>query len=162
MFTPKEINTDNEEPEIINDIDVSKKLESTKKILFQKSVVEVESSNMDLLYLVFGIQKACDEYGIDYEECLVLMYLKELGMFNLQLNVFSRRLNLGDYVLKGLIDEDYSHKSKKLYRLSKRGIKIVDSILKTISNKTKLIPQNRVVDLSLENKVSSVVSNYFK
>lgn len=155
----KNFNPDEETPEVIPDV---KKESTTKNVLFKKSNVIVESSGSKLCYLIFGFQKVCEEYGIDYDECIVLMYLEELGLFKLQVQVFKRRVVLGDYLLKELIEEDYSHRKKKLYRLTKRGNDIVKGIYNTISDNSRLIGENRSVDLGLGNKVSSILSNYFR
>ena len=112
--------------------------------------------------LLFSFQKVCKEYGIGYDECLVLLYLYELGLFGLRINIFKKRINLGDYLLKDFIKEDYSHYDKKLYKLSSLGSEIVKCLLQYSSDTTNYVGENRSVGLGLKNKVTSALSNYFR
>jgi len=144
----------------VEDIKEVRKDSFTKEVLFKRSSVSVDSLKENNLYIIFGIQKVCDDYGIDYEECLMMMYLYELGLFGLQLSIESRRFNLGDYLLKDLICEDYSHKRKKLYRLSKLGNSIVNQILKSISDVSMFSTKNRSCDLEVDLKLKNTISSY--
>lgn len=157
------VNLDNEKPELIKNVGKSAvKPNSSKEISQRKEGVVVESSGLNNRYLLFVLQDVCDFYGIDFEECLVLLYLEELSIFNLHIRLLSRRINLGDYVLKSLIIEDYSHRGKRLYRLSKYGKEIIERIDKGLSDVSKYVGENRSVDSGADINVKSALSSYFK
>lgn len=154
----KNFNPNEEKEEIINGTNKSL---NTKDVLFRKANMVVESSQINFSYLIFSLQKVCQKYGIDYDECIMLMYLQELGLFSIQLKVLKRTVRLGDYLLKELIVEDYSHKNKKLYRLSDVGKDIVKEIYSNVSDNTRYVGENRSTDLGVDTKVTAMLSKYF-
>tara|TARA_R100000781_G_C4081320_1_gene127850 strand:- start:3032 stop:3538 length:507 start_codon:yes stop_codon:yes gene_type:complete len=138
------------------------KSNAVKDVAFVRANVVVESTGLELCFLIFAFQEACNKYGIDYEECVVLCYLYELGLFGLQIDVLERRIRLGDYMSKKFIEEDWSHEFKKLYKLSKFGVEIVEYIFRTLGEKDRYIGDNRETGKGTELKMKGVLSKYFK
>lgn len=151
------------DPEIIPEIKTDlKKPNSSRDVVFKKEGVLVGLSENRFVYLVFAFQKVCEEYGIDYNECLLLIYLEELGLFPLKIRVCSKTFFIRDYVLKGLVFEDYSHKGKKLYRLSKRALEILKRLDDLLSDDSRFVGMNRNTETHPKIKMKDALSNYFR
>jgi hypothetical protein len=110
------IDFDENDEEIIDD-GKSNKPESIKNIMFSRGNVVIESTNLDICFIAVAFEDACGKYGIDFEECAVLFYIYELGLVTLELQMPHKKFNLGVYVQKGFLEEDWSHKHKKLHKL---------------------------------------------
>ena len=156
------IDVENEVPEDIPKLSEGiKKPGSVSSLTLRRQNVIVENTGWKMSFLLFGFQKVCNEYGIDYQECLVLLYLRELGLTGLRLAVFGKRIDLGLYIEKGFLVEDYSHEGKRLYKLTSRSFKIISRIDEVLSDNSSYIGENRKTDVSVDVKVKKTLSGYF-
>ena len=138
-----------------------KKPNGITDITFKKTNVIVESSASNFSYMLFGLKSTCDKYAIDYEKCLILMYLEELGIFAIDLKIFSDSKKLTDYSAQGLIISDNMANGKNLYKLSKSGLEIVENIKNVMADESKFINLNRAVDVEADKKIKGALFEYF-
>lgn len=155
-----DINFDDEEEEVIRPV-AKEKPDSIRNVMFSRGNIIVESTNLDMCYIAHAFQDTCHKYGIDFEECAVLLYIYELGLVNLKLKMTGKEFWLTNYVQKGFLDEDWSHNTKKLYRLSNYGMEIINYISKCMFNKDKYIGKNRITDIDVETRMKSTLTDYF-
>lgn len=138
-----------------------KKVGLTKELLFSKKKIVVESDNLKTAYTLFCLQSLSSKYHLDYDWLLILIYLQELSLFGFTIMVLDRRIRLGGFLELDYIKENYSHKNKKLYSLTDKSFKIVGEFYKLLSDNSLFISKNRKAELDLDNKVKSVLGNYF-
>mgnify|MGYP003640703375 CR=1 FL=1 len=149
----------NEKKEIINKKPVKKAL--TKKSLFKERVKKVEVNKYNTSFLIFHLLDFEKKYDISQYNLMLLLYLKDLALFPTQLEIVGRTIKLKELLTIKLIEEDYSVRGKVLYRLSLRGILIVDEFNSVIKDSTKYYLDNRNTDIDTESKIKSNIANYF-
>lgn len=154
------INTDELEPEVFDSDFKSKKANSIKGILNKSKNIKVEESDIDMFYLIFSLGKVCEDYNIAYEDCVILLYLYELGVFPLSLEVHSKMIRLKGYLLIDLIKEEGVFNGKKLYSLTNTSNDILKKIFSF--DYTRVKHKNRVVETGVGLKVSSALNSYFE
>lgn len=151
-----------EEREVIPDIgDNYRKPGSVRDVVFKKTNVIVEPSGSNFSYLIFGLEKTAERFGIDYDRCLVLMYLEELGLFGSRIDISGRTVRVSEYQRYGLVVSDYSHNGKELFKLTNRALEILGNIKKVLDDESKFVGANRSTDIATDKKVKSVLSDYF-
>lgn len=155
----KKIDKANEAEEIIND---TPKNALTKEELFKEDEVVIVGSGRKEAYLIFALHEVASKFDTDINVLLILLYLKELGIFNLRISVLTRIYRIGDYEKKGFIRVDYSKGGKKLYRLSDKGLKIVDALYAKLNDNSAYLSSNRHTDIDLESRMKSVISGFFR
>lgn len=138
-----------------------KKDSLTSEVLFDKKTLVVESDKLNTAYTIFSLQRLTNKYGLDYDWLLVIIYLKELNIFEFTIMVLDRKIKL-DYLFRAeYIVEDYSNNNKKLFKLTDKSIRIVKEFYNLLSNTSLFISENRKTELDVESKVKSVLGNYF-
>ena len=138
-----------------------KKYGLTKELLFSKKKIVVESDNLKTAYTLFCLQSLSSKYHLDYDWLLILIYLQELSLFGFTIMVLDRRIRLSGFLELDYIKENYSHKNKKLYSLTDKSFNIVKEFYELLSDNSLFISKNRKAELDLDNKVKSVLGNYF-
>jgi hypothetical protein len=138
-----------------------KKVSLTSEVLFDKKTLVVESDKLNTAYTIFSLQKLTVKYGLDYDWLLVLIYLKELNLFEFTVMVIDRKIKLDYLLIAEYIVEDYSNNNTKLFKLTDKSISIVKEFYNSLSNTSLFISKNRKTELDVESKVKSVLGNYF-
>ena len=129
--------------------------------LFVENNIVVESLG-GFQYMIFCYQEIYNMYGLSAEEVLIILYLKDLWLFGLQINVVSRKYQLGSFLKRGFIVVDYTYNNKELYRLSDKGNGVINEFNNLLKNSKSYISENRETDLSQESKMNSVLDKFFK
>ena len=101
-----------------NNKDKALKVTSDRKNSIKKKDVFVEKNIIvDTLgkshYLIFCYQELYTIYGLSADEINIILYLKELWVFQLQIEVVDRYVRLGDLLKKEYIELDYQNNNKK-------------------------------------------------
>jgi len=130
-------------------------------IAFNQKVIVVENVNSSYGYILLCLEILMEEHLLDYEEVLLFLYLQELGLFELKIKVRERNMDLSMYLRMGYIQENYSHKKNRLFNLSDKSLCVVNDFIKIINNRDSFISENRKTEITLDNKVKSVLGNYF-
>lgn len=143
------------------------KVTSDKKITLKKSDLFVEKdveseSGSKLCYLIFCYEDIRMRYNLSVDDVNILLYLKELWLFNLQLEVHGRFIRLGRYLENEYIAEDYTYKNKKLYKLTDKARNIIKEFDDGILNSNIHFSRNRQVDMDLKSTLKSVLSDIYK
>ncbi len=133
----------------------------TNEVLFNKKKIVVESDNLKTAYTLFCLQSLSSKYHLDYDWLLILIYLQELSLFGFTIFVLDRRIRLTGFLELDYIKENYSHRDKKLYSLTDKSFKIVGEFYELLSDNSLFISKNRKAELDIDNKVKSVLGNYF-
>tara|TARA_R110000772_G_scaffold35637_7_gene85838 strand:- start:347 stop:832 length:486 start_codon:yes stop_codon:yes gene_type:complete len=155
----KKINEFDPSGEEVIIISGSKKEALTKEILFEEKPIVVTANVSEGSYFIFGLLEIENRFGINSEKMILLLYLKELGIFSLQLKILHRTFRIGDF--NNLIEQDFSRRGKTLYRLSMDGIKVIDEFNKIMSDNSKYLLANRHTDLDVDSAVSAKLAGYF-
>lgn len=130
-------------------------------IAFNQKVIVVENANSSYGYILLCLEILMEEHLLEYEEVLLFLYLQELGLFELKIKLRERNMDLSMYLRMGYLQENYSHKKNRLFNLSEKGLCVVNDFVKIINNRDSFISENRKTEINLENKVKSVLGNYF-
>ena len=154
----KQVDTEVEESIEIRNVE---KKSLTNEILFDKKKLIIESDNLKTAYTLFCLQSLSSKYHLNYDWLLILIYLQELSLFKFTIFVLDRRIRLDGFLKLDYIKENYSHKNKKLYSLTDKSFKIVGEFYELLSDNSLFISKNRKAELDLDNKVKSVLGNYF-
>lgn len=150
-----------ETPVDIPSIKVDNKDKYVDKPVMVKKEIVVEGSKSNLPYTLFHLQKLKQEFGISYEDFLVLIYLQELSIFSLRIQVLDRRIDYGSFLKEGFIEQDYTQSNKNLYRVSDVGNFIIKSFVAMQKDSDAFISENRKTSLDVDSTVSSALSGYF-
>lgn len=134
---------------------VKKKVKDQQK----QEAVAIVSDN-PLSYLIFNLQEVSEKYNLSYEKIVMLIYLKELSVFALDIKIVNRKVKLTEYLSSGLITLDYSVK-KNLYKVSDLGSQIISDLQNSIKNSSSFYTQNRQTDIDVDNKIKSALSGLF-
>lgn len=113
-------------------------------------------------YMIFALETIGKNNFIVYEDILLMLYLYELGLFKYTINILGGRYTLRDLLNNEYVARDYSNKSNDLYKLTKKGLSIVNEVNEILSDKNRFISDNRQADLDLESDVSKTLEDYFK
>lgn len=107
-----------------------------KDVIKDETTIEIKKEILspvtlnDTGYLLLAIEEAIREYGISYFEALLLMYLYELGGFELHVAISmeegARKKRLDDFKKYGYIERAVEGASK--YKLTPKAIEIVSFI----------------------------------
>jgi len=154
----REINTNSEKEINIKKI---QKNALTNEVLFDKKKIVVESDNLKTSYTIFCLQSLNAKYNLSYDNLLILIYLQELSLFEIKITILNRRIKLDSFIFSEHIIEDYSNNNKKLYKLTDKSIRIVKEFYELLSNNSYFLSKNRQTELDLDNKVKSVLGNFF-
>jgi len=114
-----------------------------------------------LPYLFLHITKVSDDYNVSFKDILLLLYLKELQVFDYKINVFGEEVFLKNLFEKGFIDNDFSYKKKNYWCLGKKGIEVVEYFYSSLLKNDELIALNRGSDIDVESKLKSTLSSLF-
>lgn len=117
-------------------------------------------SDSKIPYLLFNSFYVLDKYDLDFLDVFVIIYLNELGVFSLSIDVLERRINIGHLLEKGFVKLDYSFNKKKLYSLSDKGCLVIDDFNKSFKNQEVYKGKNRKTDFDSGVKISSVLDRY--
>ena len=134
----------------------------TKEMVFSQSKIVVSDENLKMSYIVFVLQKMSLEYNLSYENILLLVYLKELGLFRLQLDLLDKKPQIGHFENKGFIEQDYSIRGKTLYKLTSEGLCFVQEFYSLMSSPDPFLSFNREVDTGLDKNMKSFLDGYFR
>ncbi len=129
--------------------------------IFKKAKISIGSQNIKSSYLIFHLEDISVKEAISYEKILMILYLHELGLFTLRINISGREFYLIEIMNLGYIVQDYSHKGNKLYKLTKEGIDIVNDFNDRLKDNSPLIAKNRETDADLDRQVKSALDDYF-
>jgi len=158
MARTKKINKQSDEEVIIDDVS---KNGLTKEKLFEKKDIVIIGKSRKSSYLIFGIYDTAEKYDIKPDWVIMLLYLHELELFNLEIRVLGKLHRIGEYKNHGLIKPNYSNNGKRLYCLSQKGLKVIEYLYSCLDDNSKYILKNRQTDVDLDSKVKGVLSNYF-
>lgn len=131
-----------------------------KESVFIKDNI-IEANKISTSYSLFALEVLSDKYYIEYEDILVILYLYELGLFELKINVLQKKINLKHLLSNDFIVMDYNCQGKELYKLTKKSFSIVKEFNELINNVGSFLTHNRKAELDLKNKVTSVLDSYF-
>lgn len=154
----KNFDPDTETPVDIPSINVDK---SANKAVFLNKDIIVEGSKSGLPYTLFHLQKLKQDFGISYEDFFILIYLQELSIFSLRIQVLDRRFDYGSFLKEGYIDRDYTDPKKNLYKVSEVGLFIIKRFIYMQKNSDAFMSENRQTSLDVDTTVSSALSGYF-
>jgi len=144
-----------------NVVEVDLSVKKNTQLIKAKKLSTSFSEN-DFSFTIFVLEELSGKYLLSYEDILVILYLYEIVVFGRKIDFNGGWYLLGNLIDKGFADKDYSIKEKDLYRLSERGIGLVNDYSKGFGNKDKWINENRKIPISDQSIVSSVISDYFK
>lgn len=149
--------------DVVNEIPVTIVPVKNKEtdIAFNQKVIVVENVNSSYGYILLCLEILMEEHLLDYEEVLLFLYLQELGLFELKIKLRERNMDLSMYLRMGYLQENYSHKKSRLFNLSDKGLCVVNDFIKIINNRDSFISENRKTEIKLDNKVKSVLGDYF-
>ena len=121
----------------------------------------INSSNLNICFLIFSMNEVIDKYQLEHKDILILMYLFELGLFSIYIDINTEsKFSLNDYLKKGLIEEDFTNENKRLFRLSDAGIKLVRDVFYELEKSEVFKGRNREVDLDVESKAINFINSY--
>ncbi|WP_439132515.1 hypothetical protein [Polaribacter sp.] len=140
------------------------KPKSTKIIDYTSKVKKdfmISSSNLELCFLIFSVNEMLDKYKLTHEEVLIILYLYELGLFTIYVDINrGTEYSLNPFLKKGLIEQDYSNNDKKLFKLSDIGVDLVKNIFYNLENSEVFKNRNREISLELESKAVNLINKY--
>ena len=129
--------------------------------IFKKAKISIGSQNIKSSYLIFHLENISVKENISYEKILIILYLHELGLFTLGINISGRNFYLKDIMNLGYIVQDYTHKGNKLFKLTQIGIDVVNDFNKRLKDNSSLIAKNRETDVDLDSQVKSALDSYY-
>jgi hypothetical protein len=143
---------------------------SKEDIIKDKVLRETRIIDTDLFkirFIIFHVQSICNEYGLSYEELLLIVYLKELVVFESMVTVIDNSFKIAILAKYGFC-EPYSETgfkrySKGRYKLSRKGLEVADKFIISINNVDEYLLENRMGDeeLNLERSLKGFLSGYF-
>lgn len=146
--------------DIVNVVEVdSKKADYTSRL--RVGDVKIESSNINICYLIFHFQKIKKDLKLTFEQILILIYLYELGLFSRYVDIDNKfKKDILEFKDLGFVKEQFVG-DKRYYSLSDNGLYLIRDLFNDINNSSKHKGKNRKAELDLENKVDIVLNNYF-
>lgn len=155
----KPFNTDGKKPvKIVGSL--KKDLSYVNK--FRLGDIKVPSTKIELCYLIFKIEKISKEYGIDYKDVLMVLYLYELGLFKAVVNIEGKTYMLKNLKQKKIIKNNNSNRGKMMYSLDTKGFEIVRNLLSSLDFDSSIEDDNRVTLLENEDEMDKLLEGYFR
>ena len=140
---------------------VENKKALTRDILFKEEEKVVEANKYEISFLIFHLIDFEKRHRISQDKLIILLYLRELSLFSIQIKVLNRTIRLGEFLSMKLIEEDYSKRGVKLYKLSLSGILLVDEFNTITRDNSKYLLDNRHTDIDAESSIKASISSYF-
>jgi hypothetical protein len=156
MIKGKIKNFDPDKEEAVN-VTSDKKDFLSKKELFKNEDNEIKKH----LFTVFHIEYLCEKYGVTQHNILLLLYLKELGVFGYTIDVLGKSYGIKDLILIGCVSLFFERKGmKSLYKITSFGNEIIDDYLKSFEKTERFVSDEK---LKKDSNVylKSVLENYF-
>jgi hypothetical protein len=141
-----------------NIVDVDMSVIKKVEVVSAKEIISNPTLN-DYSYTLFVLETISSKMMLNYDEILVILYLNDLVVFGKKIDVPSGWYMLDGIIKRGFADKDYSFKDKDIYRLSEKGINVVDEYLRLFKEKDKWM--NLKTTLSDDSVVKSVIADYF-
>lgn len=153
MFLFKNINTSKYRPlKVTNE----KKKGLTKAVLLGSAPKEVSP----ILFLVFHLGYVRDKYGIDIRHILTILYLKELGVFNYEVQLYRKKVHIKNLIDMGIVSKlVVKRRERNKYILTPYGNEIVEELMESIRNNERFVESFGQGDS--EREVLSALNNYF-
>lgn len=142
------------------DLDIERK--PISKDIISESIKTVDTDVTGISFILFHLEFISSKYDISYEYVIILLYLYDLKIFTMTIEVHERQIALYQYVVNDLITDDYSVNNNKLYKLTDKGNGIVEEFRKVMKNDKSVMLKNRNTDIDLDSKAKSVLSSFFK
>lgn len=144
-----------------NIVDVDFSVVKKVEVVAAKEVVTTATLN-DYSYTLFVLEAVSSKTLLSYEDITVILYLNELVVFGKKIEIPGGWYMLDGIIKKGYADRDYGFKDREIYRLSEKGIRVVDDYLKLFKEKERWINLNRKVGFSNNSVVKSAIQDYFQ
>lgn len=128
----------------------------------EKEVASLNDSFFRIGSLIFNLQDTANRFGLKYDNILVLIYLREVVVFNFDVKIIDRTVKLVEYKALGFIIEDFSSPSKTFYRLSEKGIAVVDYFYNSLKNIDGILMENKVIDVDAKTSLKAALFDYFQ
>lgn len=140
---------------------------STKKINYTDIVKKdfvIDSSKLNICFLIFSMNEFLIKHQLNHEELLIILYLFELGLFPLLINLNrGSDYRLQSFLKKGLIEKEENVDNKKnLHRLSDVGLNLVKDVFYQLEKSDDFIGFNREILMDLDSRSTDILNKYFK
>lgn len=128
-----------------------------------KKDFQITCGEKGMLFLLLVLNDLKPIYRIEIEDFLKLLYLYELGVFPIMVDIGDKHsFRLTDYVGKRFIERDYEASDKKeWYKLTVLGYEIVEKIFDRLNDLNQYKYRNREALMSVDNQAEHLIRRYF-